>query len=223
MTPPPLVHRTLPAREGQPPHPGLLLLHGRGTDENDLLALAAELDPRLFTISLRAPLRFPWGGGYMWYQLDQRGVGYPDDETLQGSLDLLERFLVEVLPSYPVDPTRLYTGGFSMGAVMSGTLGLLYPDRIAGVMMLSGYLPLHNGLPFRPDDAASHPFFEAHGTADQVIPLAFGREAHRYLQGTPVDLTYHEYPMGHEIGSREFEDLVAWVSSVLDGVATDNG
>lgn len=214
MTDTQLVHQAVPAREGPAPHPGLILLHGRGADEKDLLSLA-DIDPRFFTISLRAPLRLP-SGGYMWYQLDQRGVGFPEIGTLQASLDLLRRFLTEVVPGYPIDATRLYAGGFSMGAVMSGTLGLLYPDVIAGAIMLSGYLPLHSGLPFRPEAAAGHHFFEAHGTMDRVIPISFGRAAMRYLEETPVDLTYREYPIAHQIGPQEFEDLHAWVTDTLD-------
>src|SRR5579884_3424899 len=91
-----LIHRTLPARQGDGPHPALLLLHGRGTDENDLLPMALELDPRLFAISARAPLSFPYGG-HAWYDLDPRGVGYPEAESLKTSLQKLDRFLDEIV------------------------------------------------------------------------------------------------------------------------------
>jgi phospholipase/carboxylesterase len=210
-----LIHRTHPARSGEAPHPGLLLLHGRGADESDLLPLASELDGRLFTVTARAPLSFPWGG-YLWYNLDRRGVGFPDAAELAGSLDLLRRFLAEIVEAYPIDPQRLYVGGFSMGATMSASLALLEPERVAGAMVLSGYLPLHAGLPLRPRDAANHPIFLAHGTRDQVIPVSFGRETRDYLAQTPVDLTYREYPAGHEIGSGEFRELASWLTGVLD-------
>lgn len=214
-----LAHRTLPARNGEAPHPGLLLLHGRGTDEDDLLPLAQQLDPRLFTVSARAPFPFPWGGN-AWYGLDPRGVGFPDQQTLDGSLERLDRFLDEIVREYPIDPSRLYAGGFSMGAAMSATLALLYAERVAGAATLSGYLPTQNSLPFRPESAAGHPIFEAHGTLDDVIPVSWGRATRDALVRMPVDLTYREYPMGHEISGEELRDLQTWITGVLDGRET---
>lgn len=209
-----LVHRTSPARSGSAPHPTLLLLHGRGTDENDLLPLAPEIDERLFGVSARAPFHFPWGG-YAWYGLDEDGVGYPDEKSLLDSLDLLRRFIGEIVDAYPVDPARVYVAGFSMGSVMAGTLALTEPDRVAGAMILSGYFPLHNALPLKLDEAAGHPIFQAHGTADNVIPVAFGRETRDYLETTPIDLTYREYPMGHQISAPELADMRNWMAERL--------
>lgn len=210
-----LNHRTMPPSQGEPPHPGLLLLHGRGTDESDLLPLGGEIDGRLFTVGARGPFQFPWGG-YAWYGLDPAGVGYPEEETLRQSLDLLRRFITEVLEAYPIDPGRLYVGGFSMGSVMAGTLGLVDPDRVAGSIILSGYLPIHSSLPFRPEEAAAHPFFQAHGTYDDVIPVSFGRQTRDYLAGMPVALTYKEYAMGHQVSADELADLRGWMGDVLD-------
>lgn len=215
-----LTHRVHAATQGAPPHPGLLLLHGRGTDENDLLPLAAELDPRLFVVSARAPLRFPWGG-YMWYELDPDGVGFPEAESLAHSLGLLQRFVGEMLEAYPVDRERLYVGGFSMGSVMAGTLALLDPGRVSGAVVLSGYVPLAANLPFRPEEAAGHPIFQAHGTADPVIPVSFGRESRDFLLETPVELTYREYPIAHEISYQELRDLSDWTTRVLDRQETE--
>lgn len=215
-----LIHRVLPAAAGDPPHPCILLLHGRGTNENDLLPLGPELDSRLFTVSARAPFEFPWGG-YAWYNLDPSGVGFPDEISLQGSLDRLREFLGQITEAYPIDPGRLYTAGFSMGSVMAGTLGLAEPDRVAGSVILSGYLPIHNTVTFRPEGAAGHRFFQAHGLLDDVIPVSFGRETRAYLAATPVDLTYKEYPMGHEVGQEELRDLRLWMAETLDERAPD--
>jgi phospholipase/carboxylesterase len=210
-----LIHRTAPARTGASPHPGLLLLHGRGTDEQDLLPLAAELDPRLFVVSARAPHEFPWGG-HFWYDLDPQGVGYPEAATLNASLERLDRFLAEIVEKYPIDPKRLFAGGFSMGAAMSATLALLHPDRVAGAAILSGYLPIQANLPFRPAEASGHPIFEAHGIYDEVIPVLAGRLTRDALSRMPVDLTYREYPIGHQISNDELRDLSAWLTAVLD-------
>jgi phospholipase/carboxylesterase len=211
-----LIHRVAPARSGTPPHPGLLLLHGRGADENDLLPLAEELDPRLITVAARGPLQFRYGG-YHWYDLDERrGVGFPDAASLQEALNLLEWFIEEITAEYPIDPEGLYAGGFSMGAVMSATLSLTAPDRISGAAILSGYLPPEPPVPFQPERAAGHPFFVGHGVYDPVIPVAFGRATREYLQQTEVDLTYREYPVPHAIGPTELLDLSQWITGALD-------
>ncbi|HEX6510027.1 MAG TPA: alpha/beta fold hydrolase [Chloroflexota bacterium] len=210
-----LVHETHPARRGDQPHPGLLLLHGRGADERDLLPLASELDDRLFTVSARAPFAMPWGG-YAWYDLGSQGIGFPSAETIGHSLQLLDRFLDEIIQTYPIDPRRLYVGGFSMGAATSAALALLYPERIAGAVILSGYVPLEAELPFRPQEAAGHPVFEAHGTMDQVIPVDWARRSRQHLESTPLHFTYREYPMGHEISYPELQDVSAWLTGVLD-------
>lgn len=218
----PLPHRILTNQEGPQPAPALLLLHGRGADESDLLPLAEALDPRLFTIALRGPLAFPFGG-HAWYELDPSGVGFPDPQSLEHSLALLDEVLDRALAAYPIDPARVYATGFSMGSVMAGTMALLWPHRVAGAAILSGYLPLHAGLPFDPRDAAGHPIFQAHGTLDAVIPVSFGRETAAYLASTPVDLTYREYPMGHQISPQEFNDLAAWCTRILDAPVPHEG
>lgn len=210
-----LVHRIAPHRAGPERAPCLLLMHGRGTDEHDLLPLAEALDHRFFAISVRGPLRFPFGG-YAWYDLDPSGVGYPERASLQRTLSLLDQFLEQITHAYPIDPARIYATGFSMGAVMSGTLALLWPNRVQGAGILSGYLPLHAGLDLKPAEAAGHPIFQAHGSQDDVIPVSLAREARDYLRTTPVVLTYHEYPMGHQISPAEWADFSPWFSAVLD-------
>jgi phospholipase/carboxylesterase len=210
----PLIHRTAPAREGSEPYPGLLLLHGRGADESDLLPLAGELDPQLYTVTPRAPFQFPWGG-FAWYGLDPRGVGYPDAATLAQSLATLREFIDAMLTMYPIDPARLLIGGFSQGAATAGTLALLEPVRFLGATILSGYVPLHSDLALHPESASDLSVFQAHGTHDDVIPVSWARETRDYLQSTSVQLMYREYPMGHQISAPELGDLGAWIGDLL--------
>jgi phospholipase/carboxylesterase len=213
-----LVHRTHSATVGDAPHPVLVLLHGRGADENDLLPLADQLDPRLFTVTPRAPFEFPWGG-YVWYNLDERGVGHPDMETLNGSLDKLREFLTQIGDAYPIDPQRTYLGGFSNGAALSVIAALTDPDKVVGAVVLSGYFAPHVDLPYKLDEAAGHPIFQAHGTLDPMIPVVWARAGRDALAKLPVALTYREYPMGHEISQPELQDLSSWFTDVLDRAA----
>ena len=110
-----LIHQTRPASSGPAPHPCLLLLHGLGSNEMDLHMVATQLDTRIFAISARGPQPYQWGG-YMWHDLAEGpGLG---GAGIEGSLDLLRAFLNEIARAYPIDPARLYVGGFSMGAAM---------------------------------------------------------------------------------------------------------
>lgn len=209
-----LTHRSIPPRSGSPPHPGLVLLHGLGSNELDLLSMAPQVDARAYIISARAPLSSAWGG-YMWYDLERHGPGL-GSESIETSLNLLGRFLGEVLQRYPIDAQSLYLGGFSMGAAMAGALALLEPERVAGVIMLSGYLPPDPTGRYRGKDAAGRPFFQAHGTMDPLVPIEAARRTRAYLDGTGVELTYREYPIDHGVSFDELLEVSTWLSAALD-------
>lgn len=213
MPPTSLIHRVRPASVGTAPYPALLLLHGLGSNEDDLFMLASQIDPRFTAISARAPQPYQWGG-YMWWNIDQEsaGLGGPG---IEASIGLLDRFLTEVIAAYDLDPARIYAGGFSQGAAMAGAYALLNPDRVAGAIMASGFLPPDSDGRYRTAEAAGHPFFQAHGTADPVVSITYARMTRDFLETTPVDLTYREYPMGHEVSLDEMLDLQRWLDGVV--------
>lgn len=210
-----LVHRAMPPRTPAPEgsaSPALLLLHGRGSNELDLLGLAQELDPRLLVISARAPFRLDYG--FHWYGLLE--VGRPEPRSFAQGLELLEEFSQQIVDGYGLDPKRLFLLGFSQGAMMAGSLTLKAPERVAGTVMLSGYLPLHTGLEVEPARLAGQPFFIAHGAYDSVIPIGFGREAKEYLADLGAELTYREYPIDHQVSDWELRDVDEWLTTRLD-------
>jgi phospholipase/carboxylesterase len=210
-----LDHVVSPPRVGEPgPYPTLLLLHGRGADEQDLFGLAEELDPRLYVVSARAPLSF--GPGFAWYHLID--IGNPDLTSFRASLEALTRFVEDLPTIYPVDPSRIYMLGFSQGAVMAGSLALVHPERPAGTVMLSGYLPLDAGLAVDVAGLAGHEVFVGHGTLDPVIPVAAARLARDYFTRVGAQLTYREYPIPHAIGPQELADVADWLSAKLGPV-----
>jgi len=123
-----LTHRVVsPRQTSQGTAPGLLILHGRGADEGDLLGLAGALDPRLLVVAARAP--FPLGIGYHWYDLLH--LGEPEPITFARSSSLLDRFIGEIVEGYGLDADHLYLAGFSQGAMMSATMTLSQPSRTA--------------------------------------------------------------------------------------------
>ncbi len=208
-----LDHRLLlPDRPGPTRHPSILLLHGRGADEEDLLSLAPYLDDRFLLVGARAPYLYPYGG-YTWYDL--RDTGDPDPETFTKSYQRLSQFLDDVLAGYPVDPANLLLFGFSMGTVMAYALALTRPDRIRGVAANSGYLPDVPMLTYKWQELSRTEFFIGHGTDDPVIPVAAARRARTLLESSGATVRYHEYAMSHAIGEHTRADVASWTQTFL--------
>ena len=214
-----LVHRVQAPQSGKGPYPALVLLHGVGSNEGDMMSLAPFVDPRLWVVAARAPFPRRYGG-YSWFDYEAEGPGL-GGPSIEESLVVLGRFLAEAVDRYSLDTERLYLGGFSQGAAMTGAFTLLEPGRIAGAVMASGFLP-PDARPsrYRGQDLAGTPIFQAHGTYDNVVPMHFAHQTRDYLATTAADLTYREYPMGHEVTADELSDLAGWIRARLDGTGT---
>jgi phospholipase/carboxylesterase len=196
---------------------GLLILHhGRGTDERDLLPLAEVLDPsrRLHVVSPRAPLQPAGGSGYHWYLVPQ--VGTPDAATFDAAFASLARVHDELWERTGLGPERTVLGGFSMGAVMSYSLGLAAQRPVpAGVMAFSGFLPTVAGWSADLHSRQRLPVFIAHGSHDAVIDVRFGREASATLEQGGLRVEYHESAAGHHIDPRELPSASDWLARTL--------
>jgi len=207
-----LVHRERPAA-GQPA--GLLVLHhGRGTDESDLLGLADVLDPerRLHVVTPRGPLRLPGWPGYHWYVVPR--VGYPDRETFHAAYGDLARLHDDLWERTGIGPERTVLGGFSMGSVMSYALGL-GPGRPApaGILALSGFVPTVDG--WRPDLGRGTRAFVAHGRRDPIMEVGFARRARELLVSAGLPVAYHESDAAHHIDPAHVPAMVAWLRETL--------
>ncbi|HET8742516.1 MAG TPA: hypothetical protein VFM41_07825 [Gaiella sp.] len=185
------------------PAGAIVLLHGRGADENDLYPLLDLLDPerRLLGVTPGAPLHLPPGGRH-WYALG--GIPTPDSETFSSTVPRLEAFL----DSLPVSADRVVLGGFSQGAVMSFAMSL-GPDRPrpAAVVAMSGFLPRVESYPLDPARLAGLPVAVAHGTLDPVIPAHFGAEAAETLAAAGADVLRLESPVPHMVDPGWLEPL----------------
>ncbi len=209
-----LVHQPI-LEEDAPPL--LLLLHGVGSNEHDLFALAPFLDERFLIISARAPNTLE-PGSYAWFDVDFTPQGpIIDPEQAEASRKALIAFLDEAVTAYGADPKQVYLMGFSQGAIMSASVALTRPELVAGVVLMSGrILPEIQPLMAPSEQLAGLPFLVVHGTADTVLPIHHGRASRQLLSSLPVELTYYEYPMGHEISQESLADVTAWLSSQLD-------
>jgi len=210
-----LAHRLLkPEAGGAGPHPTLIMLHGRGADEEDLIGLAEAFDPALMILSARAPFPFPEGGGFTWY--DAGRIGTPEPAMFRKSFGLLAQFVDQALRVYPVDPREVYLLGFSMGTVMSYALALTRPGFFRGVIANSGYVPEGTHLDFPWSEAHRTPFFIAHGTADPVIPVVMARRAKKLFDDAAGDVEYREYAMAHEISRESLADGAAFLARLRE-------
>ena len=157
-----LFHKFLrPRRSSAGKPPALILLHGRGADEDDLLGLSEYFDDRLFIISPRAPFSFSQGEGYTWYDLEE--IAKPDRAMFRESYGKLRTFLAEARDQYGLDPGKTFCCGFSMGSIMAFAIALTEADLLAGVIANSGYIPEDAGMEFRWEGVKGKPFFIGHG------------------------------------------------------------
>lgn len=201
----------------------LLLLHGIGSNEQDLYALAPYLDPRLLIICARAPLTLG-PGAYGWFELSFTPQGMQANlEQAQRSLELLPRFVQELAATYRIDASRTFVGGFSQGAMMSLGLALTSPELIAGVVAMSGRLPAPLIDQMKsPEALRKLPMLVTHGLYDQVLPIEDGRAARRTLESLGVKVDYREYAMGHEVSEESLADVTAWLSAIVDKSVGEN-
>ena len=198
---------------------GLLVLHhGRGTSEMDLLPLADMLDPdrRLHVAAPRAPLQLPGSPGYHWYLVPR--VGYPDPNTFWAAREALAELHDELWAQTGLGPEQTVLGGFSMGTVMSYALGLS-ADRPApgGIMAFSGFIPTIEGWepPLHDPRRHSTRVFITHGRHDPIIEVDFGRAAHEALESAGFDTTYVESEAAHNIEPAGLRSGTAWLHETL--------
>ncbi len=197
------------------PEGALVLFHGRGADEHDLVPLLDALDPerRLLGITPRGPLVLPPGGAH-WYAV--REIGFPDPDTFLPTYERVSTWLDGL--DLPYERTIL--GGFSQGAVMSYALGLgRGRPRPAGIIALNGFVPTVEGFELDLDPPLP-PVAIGHGTFDPVIPVQFGRQARALLEQAGADVLYREYPLPHAIDPRLVEELRTWVRDRLAAAST---
>lgn len=193
-------------------YPAILALHGRGSNEGDLIELAPHLSEQLLWVSPRAPLALG-PGSYEWYRV--RVIGKPEPEQLFSAIETVDHFIDEILSAYPIDPQRLYLLGFSQGSLLSMCLALTHPQRIAGVIAQSGYIPTGVTLEIEEEEIRGKPFLLTHGEQDTLIPVEWGRASRDRLQQLGIDVTYHEFQMGHSVSMESLTAISIWLQQQL--------
>jgi phospholipase/carboxylesterase len=213
------IARTARTAEGERP-PLIILLHGIGSNEEDLFGLARVLPEDCLVISLRGRLALQ-PGAYAWFHADFEPDGIViDEEEEKESRALLLKVIDEAVEAYGADPARVILMGFSQGAIMSLSIMLTHPEKIAAVIAMSGRV-LDEVKPevAAPEKLADFPVLIAHGVGDPVIPIKYARAALDYLRTFKVNLFYREYGMGHAVSEESLADILEWLGEVMQGPA----
>ena len=193
--------------------PLLIMLHGYGSNEEDLFAFAEELPDEMFVISVRAPYSMP-PYRYAWYAINWTGNGgkFSDDEQAINSREKISAFIDEAVETYPVDGKNVTLVGFSQGCILSLAVALSYPEKVKNVIGLSGYANkdiLKAG--YEENDFSHLSFYVSHGSADQVVPVDWGRKTKPLLDSLKIENTYSEFPVGHGVAPQNFMELKQWL------------
>ena len=205
------------------PSHSVIWLHGLGADGNDFVPIVQELSlppPGIRFVFPHAPMRpVTINGGFVmraWYDIANQDLGMKEDEQgVRQSQQMIEDLIAKEA-SRDVPLSRIVVAGFSQGGVIALQTGLRQPERLAGVMSLSAYLPLTSTIG-KERNAANNdvPIFMGHGVTDNIVPLPLGTASRDRLLKLGYDVDWHQYPMPHSVCPEELEDISAWLARVL--------
>jgi phospholipase/carboxylesterase len=196
--------------------PLLILMHGVRANERQMTALSPAFDPRFVVVSVRSPLVLG-PDAFAWFRVSFLAQGpVIVAEEAEAGWKHVARFIDECVAAYDADPTRVYLGGFSQGAIMALATLLTAPEKVAGAVAMSGRL-LPEVLPHAAPAAALHgkPALIVHGDADEKLGIHLARWARQQLAQFPLELTYSELPMGHSITRESLDVVHAWLAELL--------
>ena len=197
--------------------PLLILLHGYGSNEEDLFSFATELPEEFLIISVRAPLTLG-AGSYAWYTIhfDNNNGKFSDTDEAIDARDKISVFIDEVIANYKVNTDKVFLLGFSQGTILSYSIALNYPEKVQHVIALSGYIN-QDLLPDNLDknNYINLDFFISHGSVDQVIPVEWAQNAPEFLNKLDVKNSYKEYGVGHGVAPQNFYDFKKWIDDRL--------
>ena len=195
--------------------PLLILLHGYGSNEEDLFSFAEELPDDLLIVSARAPHDMGYGG-YAWYAINFDAINGKFSDLVQAdeSIDKIAIFIDEIKEKYNTNPDKTFLLGFSQGAILSYALSFKYPNKVQHVVALSGYIN-EELLPTEIDNSITTDYYISHGTVDQVLPIDWARKAPIILKDLKLKNEYSEYPVGHGVAPQNFYSFKNWIEKRL--------
>lgn len=208
-----LTHLIKPSNS-EKPAPLILMLHGYGSDENDLFSFANYLPEQYTIISVRAPYAMqPMGNAWYAINFDADANKFSDTKQAIASRDKIKTFITEAVEAYNIDKNKVSLLGFSQGTILSFATALTYPHLIKNIIGLSGYIDINMIDMADPSTLKHLKVFSSHGTADQVIPVDWARKTPQILKTYNVDCTFKEFPVGHGVSQDNFQAVLSWLKS----------
>lgn len=209
----PLEYNYRPAKAGTEVAPLIIMLHGYGSDENDLFSFASELPEKYAIFSLRAPKQMmPFGNAWYSIYFDQGDGKFNDDQEAVESRDLIAKVIDEIIQHYEVDANDITLLGFSQGTILSYSVAMSYPEKIRRVIGLSGYVyPAIFAEGYRDKDLSNLKIYSSHGSVDQVIPVEWARKTKPFFDELGVPCSYSEFPVGHGVAPQNFYEFLKWM------------
>lgn len=196
--------------------PVIIMLHGFGSDENDLFSFANELPEKYAIISLKAPIRLePYGNAWYNIYFDNAQGKFSDNEQAISSRELVSKCIDEVIEKYNVDANNVTLLGFSQGTILSFAIALSYPEKVKNVIGLSGYVNeeiLKEG--YKNNDFSNLNIYTSHGNVDQVIPVQWARKTEPFFKKLNINCVYSEYPVGHGVAPQNFQNFKEWLEDI---------
>ena len=209
----PLIHNYRPSNLSEKA-PAIIMLHGYGSNEDDLFSFAPELPEKYAVIALKAPLSLQ-GIGNAWYTIHFQNADntkFNDIEEAVKARETVAKTIDLAIESYNLDSDNITLLGFSQGTILSLAVGLSYPEKVKRIVALSGYLAKDMLVDGYEDKDYSHlEIFQSHGTADMVIPVQWARDANESLKAMGINSEYKEYPVGHGVAPQNFYDFRKWL------------
>ncbi|GAA4971166.1 alpha/beta fold hydrolase [Algibacter aquimarinus] len=191
------------------------MLHGYGSDENDLFSFSAELPEELFIISVKAPYPMqPFGNAWYAINFDNEKGKWSDNEQAKQSRDLIANFIDEAVTKYPVNKNNVSLLGFSQGCILSFAVALSFPEKVKNIVALSGYVNqdiIAGNL--KEKDYSNLDFYCSHGSVDQVIPVQWAQQTSPFLKQLNIKHSYSEFPVGHGVAPQNFYEFREWLKS----------
>ncbi|SDE62572.1 phospholipase/carboxylesterase [Pricia antarctica] len=201
--------------KGKPPV--LFMLHGYGSNEEDLFSFAPELPMELCIISVRAPYPMePFGNAWYAINFDAQQGKWSDDEQAVLSREKIVKFIAEACKVYGLDDERITLLGFSQGTILSYAVALSYPEKIKNLIALSGYINeniLVDGYAGKNHQNLN--LYASHGQVDQVIPPEWAQKASPFLNTLGIDHVYEEFPVGHGVAPQNFHSFKKWLTDKI--------
>ncbi|MFK7050656.1 MULTISPECIES: alpha/beta hydrolase [Flavobacterium] len=194
-------------------NPLLLLLHGYGSNEEDLFSFASELPDHYYIISARAPYNL-MPNAYAWYAInfDADENKFSDLDQARSSRETIVHFIDELVENYAIDPNKITLIGFSQGCILSYATALSYPNKIQRIVGMSGYFNQEIALKdYQKNNFNNLQIFASHGSVDQVVPVEWARKAQPILNDLGIKNSYKEYPVGHGVAPQNFYDFKNWL------------